>query len=361
MSKSKGNVVDPWAMMDKWGADAIRWYFFTVNQPGEPKRFDEKALEEITKKVFLILWNVVTFYKMFEAESRKQKAESIFDPKHVLDQWLMAELDALTKDITADLEAYHVVDACRRINGFVNDLSTWYVRRSRDRFKGGDSEAVATLGHALLTLSKLMAPFSPFLAEALYREVGGEMESVHLDRWPEHTEASSGEEIRTLMMSVRMTASIGQQKRDDAKIPLRQALSKAYIGGFIGQMEGREWMKDLLKEELNVLSVERKNDLRIHEVELDTEITPELRRLGLLREIVRNVNALRKEAGLTPTDRVILNWEAGGELWAGTFEEHGEALMASVHADSLKQGRIETAYSGEIEADGEKLWFGFNR
>jgi len=357
MSKSKGNVVDPWAMMDKWGADAVRWYFFTVNQPGEPKRFDEKGLEEITKKVFLILWNVLSFWKMFEAGSGKREAGNAVEPKHVLDRWLMAELDVLTRDITADLEAYHVVDACRRINGFVNDLSTWYVRRSRDRFKSGDSEAVATLGHALSTLAKLMSPFAPFLAEALYHEVGGGLESVHLNRWPEPGVPVGDDAVRRDMKWVRSAASAGLEKREAVKIPVRQALAKAKV---TLPVDGEFWMAELLTEELNVLGVEFVRGETV-EVELDTEITPELRRLGLLREIVRNVNALRKEAGLTPSDRVILNWEAGGELWAGTFEEHGESLKASVHADDLRRGRIETAHSGEIEADGEKLWFGFNK
>ena len=132
MSKSKGNIVDPWTMMDKWGADAIRYSFFTVNQPGEPKRFDEKGLEDVTKKVFLILWNVLSFHQMFAVKGADFSAAPS-KPQHVLDQWLLDELDTLITDSTNDLENYQVVDACRRFGGFVNDLSTWYIRRSRDR------------------------------------------------------------------------------------------------------------------------------------------------------------------------------------------------------------------------------------
>ncbi|MEA3248833.1 MAG: class I tRNA ligase family protein [Patescibacteria group bacterium] len=358
MSKSKGNVVDPWVMMDKWGADAIRYYFFTVNQPGEPKRFDEKGIEEITKKVFLILWNVLSFHKMFAPTGAPPEAlaKGGRSATHVLDRWLLAELDALTKGITEDLEAYHIVDACRRINGFVTDLSTWYVRRSRARFKAGDSEASATLGHVLMTLSKLMTPFAPFLSDALYGELGGKKDSVHLDMWPEQTEEID-EKISRDMKWVRLAASAGLEKREEAKIPVRQALAKATV---TLPLKGKFWMAELLTEELNVLEVEFVKGETV-DVVLDTEITPELRRMGLQREIVRNVNSLRKEAGLTPADRVILKWEAESELWIKTIEEHGGALQSSVRADGLERGRTDTEFSKEIEADGETLWIGFNK
>jgi isoleucyl-tRNA synthetase len=355
MSKSKGNIVDPWEMMDKWGADAIRYYMFTLNQPGEPKRFDEKGLEEVTKKVFLILWNVLSFWKMF-ADGNPAQTEAPKDPKHALDRWLLAELDALNKGITEDLENYHVVDACRKISGFVTDLSTWYVRRSRDRFKAGDQEAVAVLGYALHILSKLMAPFVPFLADELYKELSGKMDSIHLDGWPE-TPEKTDEKIGRDMKWVRTAASAGLERREEAKIPVRQALASATV---TIPIEGEFWMAELLTAELNVLEIVFEKGENVA-VTLDTEITPELRRMGLLREIVRNVNALRKDAGLTPSDHVILKWEADGELWTKTIEEHGEDLEKSVHADSLERGRTEVGFSKEIEADGETLWIGFNK
>ncbi|MFC1638720.1 class I tRNA ligase family protein [Patescibacteria group bacterium] len=347
MSKSKGNVVDPWEMMDKWGADAVRYYMFTVNQPGEPKRFDEKGLEEITKKVFLILWNVTSFYKMFAGEDKAE--DKAPEPQHVLDQWLLSELNALNKDITEDLEAYHVVDACRKLSGFVTDLSTWYVRRSRDRFKASDREAVAVLGHALLTLSKLMAPFTPFVADALYREVGGELESVHLGQWPEAGEVD--ESLLKEMKAARREFSAALEKRSEAGIPVRQVLPSTTLSIAVN-----DWVREIGSAELNVLEIKQGDELT-----LDTEITPELRRMGLAREIVRNVNSLRKEAGLTPSDDITLNWHSDGEQWRQTIEEHGESLKPSVHAAELAEGRTDTEFSKEIEADGEKLWLGFSK
>ncbi|MBU1028989.1 class I tRNA ligase family protein, partial [Patescibacteria group bacterium] len=354
MSKSKGNIVDPWEMMDKWGADAIRYYMFTINQPGEPKRFDEAGLEEVTKKVFLILWNVLSFYKMFSGDAVMVKKEPN-QVKHELDRWLLSELNALTRDMTEDLESYQVVNAGRRISSFITDLSTWYVRRSRERFKAGDVEVVATLGQTLLTLAKLLAPFTPFVAEELYHEIGGEQESVHLVAWPEAGEAD--EALRKKMDMVRRAASAGLERRAEAGIPVRQALAKATVST---AFDSENWMSELLQEELNVIDVVWiKGDLI--EVELDTEITPDLRRRGLARELVRNINALRKEAGLTPADHVMLNWESDGALWRETITEHGEALKQSVHADELKEGRIEADFYKELEADGQKIWLGFSK
>ncbi|MFH2063138.1 MAG: class I tRNA ligase family protein [bacterium] len=359
MSKSKGNIVDPWEMMDKWGADAIRYHMFTVNQPGEPKRFDEKGLEEVTKKVFLILWNVLSFHQMFAVEGADYTSAPA-EPKHPLDRWLLQELNALTVDLTRDLDGYQVVDACRRFGGFVNDLSTWYVRRSRDRFKGeaGErAEASATLGFTLHMLSRLLAPFTPFLAEALYREMGGRLDSVHLDTWPEPFLEAADTKLVTAMRTVRAAASAGLEKRAAAGVPVRQALASATV---TAPSAAEVWMSDLLGDELNVLKVEWKRGEQL-EVELDTEITPELRRLGLLREIVRNVNALRREAGLTPADTIALSWESSGDLWPETISEHGAALQDSVHATALNRGRTEAGFSTEIDADGQALWLGFSR
>ncbi|MBN1585405.1 class I tRNA ligase family protein, partial [Candidatus Uhrbacteria bacterium] len=200
MSKSKGNVVNPWEMFDRHGADAIRWHFFTVNQPGESKCFDERALDEVTKRVFLILWNVLSFWRMYAGENPKAaESPKSGDP---MDRWILAELGRLSADTARRLEEYDVVGACRGIGEFINGLSTWYVRRSRDRFKSDDpaerEAAVGTLGHVLLRLSRLMAPFTPFLAEALYSEIGGPNESVHLDGWPEEgfDEVADGPVIR---------------------------------------------------------------------------------------------------------------------------------------------------------------------
>ena len=182
------------------------------------------------------------------------------------------------------------------------------------------------------------------------------MDSVHLESWPEKSTTSSDEKLVQKMRMVRSAASVGLEKRASAGVPVRQALAKATI---TANVDSEDWMSELLSDELNVLNIEWKKGEQI-EVELDTEITPKLRRLGLLREIVRNVNALRREAGLTPSDEIVLNWESSGDLWSETFAEHSVVLQGSVHAVDLNQGRTETEFSTEIDADGQTLWLGFN-
>ena len=193
MSKSLGNIVKPMEMIDKYGADAVRWYMY--HQPtGRSKRFDEKSLQDMVRKNFTILVNVAEFYKMFATDNG-----SVTKSTHVLDRWILARLNKLVAETTSRLESYVITETVRDLGAFIDDLSTWYVRRSRDRFKSttnfpsrfsgvpdgaeapvnsDKSAAVATLRESLLTLSKLMAPFAPFLAETLYKQVGGNLESV---------------------------------------------------------------------------------------------------------------------------------------------------------------------------------------
>ncbi|HSD12881.1 MAG TPA: class I tRNA ligase family protein, partial [Patescibacteria group bacterium] len=360
MSKSKGNVVDPFAAIDKYGADVIRWYFFTVNQPGDPKRFDEKAVDDVTKKVFLILWNVLTFWKMFAGESPKAPGAPPASPKSELNRWVIARIAQLRLEVTGKMETYDVLTAARRVAAFIEDLSIWYVRRSRDAFKaGGDTaaESVATLGYVLQVLSKLMAPFTPFLAEALHSELGGTEESVHLAAWPEAMAGKTDDFAKTLggMKSVRDAASVGLEKRAAAGIPVRQALAKATV---TSAETGEPWMSDILKEELNVLAVEWAKGEKL-EVALDTVITPELRRMGAARELVRNINEMRKGAGLTIKDRIVVVHSTESDFWHLTLKEHGDNLRRDVKADAIEAGRADGDI--EMDVDGQKMHVGIRK
>ncbi len=352
MSKSKGNVLDPFETIDKYGADVIRYYFFSVNQPGDSKRFDERAVDEVTKKVFLILWNVLSYYKMYAGEAPKL-VRDVPAPKNELDRWILAELSRVTMDVTRQMDAYNVVDACREFGVFVNDLSTWYVRRSRDRFKFGDAEeSIATLGYVLATLAKLMAPFTPFLAEALYAEVGGD-ESVHLVTWP--IVGADDADLRAKMKTVRALSSLGLEKRAAAGIPVRQALASATA---ISSEKGETWMSEILKEELNVLAVEITSGEKL-EVTLDTNLTPELRRMGAARELVRTINEMRKNAQLTIQDRIVVTHSTESDFWHATLAEYGEGILRDVKADAIETGRGQD--DCEIEVDGQKMLVGIRK
>ncbi|KKU47465.1 MAG: Isoleucine-tRNA ligase, partial [Parcubacteria group bacterium GW2011_GWF2_46_8] len=314
MSKSIGNVINPVEVIDQYGADAVRWYMYTVNQPGDPKRFDLKALDEMVKKVFLILWNVLSFYELYA--QNQGKTEISVPSIHILDRWVLTRLHTLVRDATADLESYKVTEPARAIGEFVSDLSTWYVRRSRDRFKGQDkadkTAALATLRTCLLTLSKLLAPFTPFLAEALYQRLSGGKRSVHLEDWPQADVSMMDETILRDMGQGRSVISRLLEKRAAAGIPVRQALARAIVVVPEGTL-GEEFI-GLIKDEVNVKEIKvvdtmpESDTVKILSQEgvvvgFDITETDELRLEGEERGYIRNYNALRKKNGFSPGDK----------------------------------------------------------
>jgi isoleucyl-tRNA synthetase len=355
MSKSKGNTLNPWDLFAKYGADAVRFFLYTANQPGDDKRFDEKEVDGVVKKLFLILWNVLSFWKMYAGESASASAEAP-KPAHTLDAWILSELNAVTKNVTFSLEKFDVVTAGRAISDFANDLSTWYLRRSRDRFKNGTDEekasAVATLGHCLLTVAKLLAPFTPHVAEGLYQELGGEKESIHLDAWPDS--GALDENLVAQMRRVRQACSLGLEKRAAAGMPVRQVLAKLTIKA---EWAFEPWMLEILAEEVNVKEALYEKAAAT-EVELDTALTPELKREGAARELTRAVNSMRKEAKLTIQDRVTLMTDGLEGFWKEVMDEHGTSILADVKADGMQEGLDDALASSEVESDGNPLKFG---
>jgi isoleucyl-tRNA synthetase len=273
-----------------------------------------------------------------------------------LDRWILSELARLTATVTEGLEKYDVITAGRAIADFVNDLSTWYVRRSRDRFKDGDATAIQTLGHVLLTLAKIMAPFTPFVADGLYRELGGELESVHLETWPKS--GAHDANLSLMMKRVREVASRGLEKRAAAGINVRQALAKLTLTADFGL---EDWMKVMIAAEVNVKDIVTVKGAAT-EVELDTTLTPELKREGAARDLTRHLNSLRKEAGLTIEDRVTIRFETDSKFWQEVFKEHGETLQSAARATGIQSGQSETVLkSTEVEFDGEKTWIGIEK
>jgi isoleucyl-tRNA synthetase len=332
MSKSLGNVVNPMEMMEKYGADALRWYMYAINQPGESKRFDEKALGEMVKKVFVILDNVVSFYELYA-----QGGEKVKKVEHVLDRWILARLNELVRDVTAQLEAYQITEPVRLIAEFIGDLSTWYVRRSRDRFKSDDeadkTAAIAMLRECLLGVAKLMAPFAPFLAEDVYSRARGEETSVHLDAWPEVNEKFVDQTLLDAMARARSIVSKALERRAEAGKPIRQVLASMTVTLPDGKLDAS--FVDLLKDEVNVHDV----FVQIGEVsvELDTTMTPELVREGTVREIIRRVNAMRKSAGLSIEDRIALYVDSAEPEVKKALEEHCDDLIAGTLSAALNE------------------------
>ncbi|MBI2473779.1 isoleucine--tRNA ligase [Candidatus Uhrbacteria bacterium] len=339
MSKSLGNIVKPMEMIEKYGADAVRWYMYTINQPGESKRFDEKALSDMVRKNFTILMNVAAFYEMFSS-STPARAEALayemrVQSTHVLDRWILSRLNKLVKDTTDRLEGYIITETVRELGSFIDDLSTWYVRRSRDRMKGDDvadrDVAITTLQYSLLTLSKLMAPFAPFLAETLYKQVGGELESVHLAHWPMADETAIDETLLEEMGRTRSIVSKALERRVDAGINVRQVLGAMTV--IVPSGEFAQEFQELVQEEVNIKTMKiQKGD---YAVELDLTLTPELVREGLVREMIRRVNDLRKEQGLTIADRIDL-YVNGPEQVLLAVQEHQNTLLQGTLSESVR-------------------------
>jgi len=359
LSKSAGNYIDPMQLIEKYGADAVRMYLYTINQPSEPKNFDEVQLSDVVKKTFIILWNVVSFWKLYASGPASAERPTSRD---AMDRWILAKLDVLVRDVTNELETYDVVNAARQLTAFVTDLSTWYVRRSRDRAKGdGRSDVVATLGYVLRELAKLMAPFTPFVADALWRELG-EASSVHLADWPEKRKID--ENILRDMRHVREVVEAGHALRAQAKIKVRQPLSQVIV-----RRELLPELDDVVREELNVKEVVTDGNFRFDDspnffadpdagVVLNIEVTDALREEGYLREMVRAINALRKALKLKPGERIALVYAADDatakyvEHFSAVLKEKGNVLTL------VRNTRVESEPSATAELDGVAVVFG---
>ncbi|HUC88767.1 MAG TPA: class I tRNA ligase family protein [Candidatus Paceibacterota bacterium] len=309
MSKSLGNIVDPWDMIEKYGADTLRLWMYSVNQPGESKNFDEKTVSLLHQQVFGLLYNVLAFYELYR--DAEIKTDDRPKSNNILDQWILARMDELTDLTTRHLDNYKLLEPTRALRDFIGDLSTWYLRRSRDRIKNGDKEAKATLSFILKILAKLMSPFAPLSAEDIYLKLknASDPESVHLCKWPHSKRFKFGNsKVLESMGKVREIVTLGLEARQKAGIKVRQPLNKLQITNY----KLPDAYTEIIKDELNIKEVEfvKGSDQK---VELDAHITPELRQEGQYRELIRAVQDMRKKQGLNPNDVVTISIQTSAE------------------------------------------------
>lgn len=348
MSKRLKNYPDPQYIVDRYGADAMRYYL--LSSPvvrAEDLSFSEKGVDEVVKKVSMRLLNVLSFYELHAVQ------EDVRDEKNtnVLDQWILARLAELGIEITRALDAYELDRAVKPISLFIDDLSTWYLRRSRERFKSDDvvdrMAASQTTRTVLCELAKLIAPIMPFLAEYMYQKVCDEKESVHLEIWPKFDDAD--EVTLSLMAEVRRVVSLALEARAKAGIKVRQPIASLKLKTKNEKL--KKELIELVKDEVNVKEVIL-DDSIAEEVTIDTTITPELKKEGQFRDFVRAVQELRKAGGFKPSDHAVLTVSTDGT---------GRVFIESV-TDNLKKASTlkEVVYSdsstGEpIEVDGMKF------
>ena len=350
MSKSVGNVVDPWAMMDKYGVDTLRLWMYAVNQPGESKNFDEKTVSELHNKVFNLLYNVLAFYELYR--DKDLEILEYKESENVLDKWIIARLNQLTENATNNIENYKLLEPVRAIRDFIDELSTWYVRRSRERLKEGNKEAKQTLYFVLKTLIKLMAPFAPLASEDIWQKLKNEKdeESIHLTKWPE---SSSVIDIKILqeMEKTREIVTFGLKARQKAGIPVRQPLTKIVVNELPGDKAGlilSDEYLDIIKDEINVKEIEIvKAQVEVSsEVELDTYLTEELKEEGKYREFVRAMQDFRKKKGLNPNDLVSIKIRTNVD---------GQEFINKWKSDFQKSVGIKNLEIGETEGDTIKV------
>ena len=294
MSKSKNNFTDPMVLIKRYGVDAIRFYL--MSNPimnAENLNFSEKNVDETYKKIISILYNTLTFYSVYSGKEKEVSS------KNILDKWILQRMSQTNKEVTGFLKNYNTIKSCVAIREFIEDLSTWHIRCSRDRFNSEDAEAISTLKIVLDELSKITAPIMPFVSEKIYQTINGEKNSVHLEDWPKN-KTKVDEELISEMKTSREIVSLGLAERDKAQIGLKWPLGKAVV--FTDKKIGKEFLEIILNQ-LNVKKIEIKKQKEM-KVELDTKITPELESEGYAREISRQVQASRKGLGLNKNEEV---------------------------------------------------------
>ncbi|MEK7520306.1 MAG: class I tRNA ligase family protein [Patescibacteria group bacterium] len=362
MSKSKKNYMDPMDVADAYGIDALRWYFFIANPEGEPLRFDEKDLADWQRKSVMMLLNIYNFLGPHTAKKSAPRAVPPRSP-NVLDAWILSRCAETTAAAGEHLDTYNALGSSRAIAVFLDDLSTWYVRRSRERFQqrataADRRHAAATLGYVFEQLLLLAAPFMPFVTEHLWRKLG-KKGSIHAQAYPKSSAARCDKRLVYDMMTVRDVVSKALKLRADASIKVRQPLATLTIkdqsASWRTKIKNNRQLLDLVKEEVNVKQVVFDSALA-EEVRIDTTITPELKEEGMVREIIRHIQALRKERGLTPRDTVSIRY-AGGSV-ADVAERNTRTIAARVTARTFVRVEQKAVLSNPhaVSCDGEELF-----
>jgi isoleucyl-tRNA synthetase len=315
MSKSKGNVIDPWTIFDRFGADALRWYFFSAGQPWSPRRVSEDGIREATRQTLVTLWNVFAFHCTYADLDGWVPDGTDPQPTHVLDRWILSELDDTIADVTTALEDFDALGSSTRLARFIDDLSNWYVRRSRPRFwKASDPAAHATLHHVLVRTSELLAPFCPFVADDLHTVLTGST-SVHLADWPEPG-GWRDDGLADAMTAARRLVVLGRSARSEAKVRTRQPLSRALL-----LHPGSTLTDDVLGEIATELNVKALEDVDTLSGLLSWTVIPNFRALG--PRLGPRVNEIKQ--ALADADGSALQRQLEAEGWV---EIAGERLSA---------------------------------
>ena len=277
MSKSRGNASDPVPVLASRGADALRWYMFSSGSPWTPKRVSLEAIDESTRRFLLTLWNTYSFFVTYANIDGWHPPDAASAPEHVLDRWITSRLHRTVRTVTESLEDFDALGGAQAVAALVDDLSNWYVRRSRPRFwKSSDPDAHATLHHVLTVLTQLLAPYCPFVSDEMYRNLTGSDDSVHLTDWPAYDEHAIDDALEAEITLARTLVSLGRAARADARLGVRQPLPRA-----IALMTAGEQLRDeVVREIAEELNVKRFEVVASLEGLLSYRVVPNFRTLG---------------------------------------------------------------------------------
>ena len=291
MSKSRGNIIDPWSVLHSRGAEALRWYMFSSGSPWTAKRVYEDGIDEATRQFLLTLWNVYSFFVTYAGlDGWVAGADSPAPSPHILDKWVRSRLHRTVRTVTDSLEAFDSLSGAQALAELVDDLSNWYVRRSRPRFwKSSDPAAHATLHECLVTISQVLAPFLPFVTDEMYRNLAGTSDSVHVTDWPAYDESAIDDALEAEMTIARQLVSLGRAARSDAKTGVRQPLPRA-----IALLSAGEALRaDVVQEIADELNVKRFEVVTTLEGLLSYKVSPNFRALGpRVGKLINRVKAL---------------------------------------------------------------------
>lgn len=345
MSKRLKNYPEPGLVMDKYGADALRFYL--MSSPvvkAEDLRFSEKGVDLVMKRVIMTLWNVQTFYQMFAVGETVPVEPS---KEHVMDAWVLAYTADTVEQVTRAMERYDLQAATARLEQYIQEISTWYLRRSRDRFKSDPVTklaALSTLRYVLVTASQLLAPFTPFIADKIYLTVTGEAgTSVHLQSWPGVVMAHQSVDYLQTMQQVRGLVEQSLALREQAGIKIRQPLPSLTIPTPL-----TEAFSKILADEVNVKAIQVGTGLQ-----LDTTLTPELLEEGMLRELTRSINALRKQKKLTIQDKVDIIYQTDDAVIQAVLSKQAQQLCSNVLAKQVQASAV--AQADVLKVNGATL------
>ena len=373
MSKRLQNYPDPMDVLEKYGADVLRFYL--MSSPvvsAQNLNFSEKELAELSRGMFRMLWNTYSFFVLYaQVDNWQPNKERKEESKNPLDCWIISALNSLIKNFDTEMENYQLNRAARLLPEFIDNLSNWYVRRSRRRFWKSESDedknsAYQTLWTVLIELSKVMAPFCPFVSEEIYKNLTGE-ESVHLVDFPVADEKKIDEKLNSKINLQRRIVNMGLSLRVESKIRVRQPLVAVYVAGEykdeVDEMTnnlGMLWV--MLEEELNIKGLIVSRDKVVGDgiiwkeesgliVGLDTNITPELKLEGTARELVRAIQGMRKEAGYQVDDKILVGYIGEKKV----FDQFGELIAKETLADNISAGELaKIDLQKEVLIDGEK-------